>query len=824
MSISEENKKKISELSGTQSPTPQTQKQLHSLLHRFNYHFPQLNWWGNTPIEPTGAGLTYAESITWIQNMIHHLSDWAGGMNEELQKLQKDLADLNIIIQFELASQLPEVIQEYDLFDLIVTGNNERVSLVTTQSSTTKKEESVFCYAFRTEYGFIEATKTKQTSSEAGCEGNLTTWTINVSERDGGNILNYEFGVTNIPSKVNRVWIINRSGNKMDGDKEVFYIFEGEIKRARFNKKTISRGKQGTLNFEKLNINYDAYWIVNVFKRVPTKRNLLHYMTLDYKVYEYDLETGNEKLLYQIPVANQDIFDPINDVIEGKSTIWAVTYKGVETREPDVMKGLCFEPCFDGVEMYDTWETPKEIKFTHENILGITPANMYQDYINQEELEGDKSLLSCFILSSKMKETPYTLSVYELNPRKFDNSIISKNLDKYFKDVVLKDLYNNESLIEYQGYFSYNVTDRIKNFIDAPALLLEDTEFSKAGVQIVLENSEFIPEGNLRTFWQRLKVLSLMENKKPYMRIFERVVQQMITTNGMIRNKAGRWQEQSIPTTSEKLNPSVAGKFDYLSLAGTKKTYNAKDFEETFSDTPLKTYKYYGLPLDKNHPLLKKLEEKNTIISVTKGTVNEKTANQYETVIKLTIQDEYAEIQFRRLMRFDYKDFDSKVGGRSKATYISPWAYVYYTVRDDSAPDDYEKNPNQGIDQKFLDIINKIYETINNLDKKYEKITNNLNQKIDNIDKKYENITNQLKKDIQNINNQLKQNNVAMEKVLNNLKNMSGIWVQTGDTVLEGDFKKDTGIAGGNISAFGQDESHYIRTGKNRDNDLMGGV
>ena len=67
-------------------------------------------------------------------------------------------------------------------------------------------------------------------------------------------------------------------------------------------------------------------------------------------------------------------------------------------------------------------------------------------------------------------------------------------------------------------------------------------------------------------------------------------------------------------------------------------------------------------------------------------------------------------------------------------------------------------------------------------------------------------------------------NNVAMEKVLNNLKNMSGIWVQTGDTVLEGDFKKDTGIAGGNISAFGQDESHYIRTGKNRDNDLMGGV
>lgn len=806
MSISEENKKKISELSGAQSPTPQTQKQLHSLLHRFNYHFPQLNWWGNTPIEPTGAGLTYAESITWIQHMIRHLSDWAGGMNDELQKLEKDLANLTSIVKLEVASNLPEVIQEYNLFSVIATGHNERVSLVTTQSSTTKKEESVFCYVFRTEHGFIEATKTKQTSSEASCKGNLTTWTINLSERDGGNVLSYEFGVTNIPSKVNRVWIINRSGNKLDDEKELFYIYEGEIKRARFNKNTISRGTQGILDFEKININYEAYWIVNVFKRVPTKRNLLHYMTLDYKVYEYDLETGNEKLLYQIPVANQEIFDPINDVIECKSTIWAITYKGVETREPDVMNGLCFEPCFDGVEMYDKWETPKEIKFTHDNILGITPANMYQDYINQEELEGDKSLLSCFVLSSKTKEMSYTLSVYELNPRKFDNSIISKNLDRYFKDAVLKDLYNNESLSEYQGYFSYNVTDRIKNFTDAPALLLEDTEFSKAGVQIVLENSEFIPEGNLRTFWQRLKVLSLMENKKPYMRIFERVVQQMITTNGMVNNKSGRWQEQSIPTTSEKLNSSVVGKFDYFSLAGTKKTYNALDFEETFSDTPIKNYKYYGLPLDKNHPLLKKLEEKNTIISVTKGTVNEKSTNQYETVIKLTIQDEYAEIQFRRLMRFDYKDSDSKVGGRSKATYISPWAYVYYTVRDDSAPDDYEKNPNKGIDQKFLDIINKIYETIEKLDKKYEDIIN------------------KLKQENQKFNIQLEKNNVAMEKVLNNLKNMSGIWDQTGDTVLEGDFKKDTGIAGGNISVFGQDEIHYIRTGKNRDNDLLGGV
>ncbi|BDQ52481.1 hypothetical protein EfsSVR2281_42920 (plasmid) [Enterococcus faecalis] len=39
MSISEENKKKISELSGAQSPTPQTQKQLHSLLHRFKLSF-----------------------------------------------------------------------------------------------------------------------------------------------------------------------------------------------------------------------------------------------------------------------------------------------------------------------------------------------------------------------------------------------------------------------------------------------------------------------------------------------------------------------------------------------------------------------------------------------------------------------------------------------------------------------------------------------------------------------------------------------------------------------------------------------------------------
>lgn len=798
--------KKISELSGAQKPTPQVQKQLHSLLHRFHYHFPQLNWWGNTPIEPTGAGLTYAESITWIQHMIRHLSDWAGGMNEELQKLSQDLKYLHLVIQNELSEQLPSVIQEYKLFDLTVTGNNEHINQVVTQSSTTKKSESVFCYVFRTEYGFIEATKTKVNSSEAGCEGNLTNWAINVSERHGSDLLTYEFVVSNIPSKVNRVWIINKSQTSIDGEKEIFYIHNGEIKRARFTKNTITRGSQGTLEFDKINVNYDAYWIVNVYKRVPSGKNVLHYMTLDYKVYEYDLDSGNEVLLYQIPIENQDIFDPINDVIEGKSTIWAVTYSGVDTRKPYVMKGICHEPCFDGVNMYNTWDYSKEIKFTHDNILGITPANMYQDYINEDEKEGDKSLLSCFILSSKSNDLPYSLTIHELKPRKFDNSILSRNLDKYFKDVVLHDLYENRSLIDYQGYFSYNVTNEIGNFTDAPVLLLDDTEFSKAGVHLVLENSEFIQESNIRTFWQRLKVLSVMEERKPYMRIFERVVQQIIKTNGVVSNKAGRWYEHSLPVTSEKIRRSKGEKLDYLSLAGTKKIYNAKDFEDSLIDSPLKTYRYYDLPINMNHPLLQKMEEKNIIVEVTKGSVYEKEKTQYETVMKLTIQDEYAEMQFRRLMRFSYNDAESKFGGRSKAVYISPWAYVYYTVSDDSAPAGYEKNPNQGIDKKFSDIINQIKELINAQDEKYENIIHSLNEKI------------------QELKDGLQSHNRVLEKLFKNLKDNSGVWIQTGDDLLSGDFKAGTGIAGGNISVFGQDENHYIRTGTNRDNDLLGGV
>ena len=91
MSISEENMNKLTELSGAQYLTHSTQKKLDHALRRFKYNFPSLNWWGNTPIEPTGAGLTKAEAITWIRNMLHHLSDWAGQMNDELDKLIKDL-------------------------------------------------------------------------------------------------------------------------------------------------------------------------------------------------------------------------------------------------------------------------------------------------------------------------------------------------------------------------------------------------------------------------------------------------------------------------------------------------------------------------------------------------------------------------------------------------------------------------------------------------------------------------------------------------------------------------------------------------------------
>lgn len=835
MSISDENLNKIAELSGTQKPSNETQKKLNHALRRFKYNFPSLNWWGNTPIEPTGAGLTYAESITWIRKMLHHFSDWAGQMSEELNKLQQDLWNITIIIQNELAEQLPEVINKYDLFGIIVTGNNEHISPVQTMTTTTTKDQTIFSYAFRTEYGFMEASKTTDKIIECDDPKTVDAWSLHCDERDGDKSLDFFLTVNNIPSRVNRVWLIDSYNKPIDSDKEIYYVSESEIKRAKFNKNTNTTYTSSIkLEFEKLNTNYEPYWIVNVFKRFPNGKNYLHYMTLDYKVYEYDLQTGDEKLLYTIPPANQNIFDPIADVIEGKSTIWAVTYQGVTKRRVREMNGLCFEPCFDAVEMYDIWETPKKIIFDGD-YSGINPANMYQNYSNEDEKYGDKALISAFILTEKTAEAPHALAIYQLMPKKFDNSIIADHLNDYFKDSLVNSLYNHNDLADFQGYFTYNVTDQIESFRDAPLFLFNDIEITGDGALFTLTNSNFHAEGNTRIFHQTLRLINNdTTGSKRTLKTYERDVKQEIYLSGIRNKKRTRWFDSSLPVDGEKINKLITGsKLDYLSLAGTHRTFTASEFENIFEDTPVKTYKYYDLPIDKQHPLLKNLETKNLIIETTKGaTAPANKDGMYEIVIKVTYQDDYAELQFRRAMHFPNKTPDEQAGGRHRAAYISPWAYVYYTVPDDSAPEDYEKNPNQGIDQKFYDIINNLQVQINNIDNRLtivEGDIENIYQKLEEIDQSITNINNDIKNlgdAITNIENNLNSNMDAFKKILVHLESI-GVWQHTGDDILKGDFVKGMGVAGGNIAAYGgtPDGSNFIKTTPNKSNyDIAGGV
>ena len=66
----------------------------------------------------------------------------------------------------------------------------------------------------------------------------------------------------------------------------------------------------------------------------------------------------------------------------------------------------------------------------------------------------------------------------------------------------------------------------------------------------------------------------------------------------------------------------------------------------------------------------------------------------------------------------------------------------------------------------------------------------------------------------------------AFTKVLQNLKD-SGAWVQTGDTIFEGNFASGRNIASGNINLFAQDEdgNYFIRTNEGQSqNDLLGGI
>ena len=66
----------------------------------------------------------------------------------------------------------------------------------------------------------------------------------------------------------------------------------------------------------------------------------------------------------------------------------------------------------------------------------------------------------------------------------------------------------------------------------------------------------------------------------------------------------------------------------------------------------------------------------------------------------------------------------------------------------------------------------------------------------------------------------------AFTKVLQNLKS-TGAWVQTGDTIFDGNFASGRNIASGNINLFSQDAdgAYYIRTNSGKSqNDLLGGI
>ncbi|MGG5368358.1 hypothetical protein [Enterococcus sp. DIV0240a] len=802
MSISEEDKRKIVEAAGAQPLSYHTKKRFMDVTTRFRYHFPSLNWYGNTPIDPTGAGLTEAEAMMWITHMLHHLSDWMGKFSEEINNLQQDLIDLNIVIKAELVDQLPDIITEYDLFDIIVTGNNEHIERMTTTTTTLDKSQAVFSYAFKTEYGFITASKKTQTASstdECGCD--VSEWVVHVDERQGDGLLNYFMTINNIPISVDRVWIINKQGDNVDGSKEVYYINNNEIYKAEFNKSTIGDGKSGALPFLLLNTNYKPQWIINVFERVPKGKNYLHYLTDDYKCWEYDLNTGDETFLWEIPLEDRGIFDPISDVIEGKDTVWAITYRGTVTRFLKEMNGLCVKSCFDSVEIYDQWETPKKFVFNNADYQGITPANQYQEYADNDENTGDKSLISAFLLTERNETYAKTLDIWELIPRNFDKQVIAENIEEYFKDSLVKDLYDRKALIEYQGFFSYDITENIGNFTDAPFLLYQDAKSEvDPGARIILENSQFSQVKNKRTFSQKLKIWHPTQEAATHaQQVYERVVQQVITESGIVKQDYSRWFDATQPTETETLDSTKVGKkLDYLSLAGTHKTYSMKEFESIFDDTPVKVYKYYGYNIDADHPLFSESEKKNVIIDVTKGATYGGDSNQYEIVFKLTYQDDWAELQFRRTMHFDNKKDPGFTGGQTRASFISAWAYVYYTVDDDSAPDEYDNNPNIGIDIKFNDIINNIQEQINNIND-----------------------------EITNINNHMNDYDALFKKILEQLESI-GVWIHNdGDEITNGDFVPGMGIAGGNINLFSgtADGNTWIRTNPGKtENDLAGGV
>ena len=189
------------------------------------------------------------------------------------------------------------------------------------------------------------------------------------------------------------------------------------------------------------------------------------------------------------------------------------------------------------------------------------------------------------------------------------------------------------------------------------------------------------------------------------------------------------------------------------------------------------------------------------------------------------------------LVRFRHLSAFSSLGTRGVIaipnTTFEEWLWWFHEWAE-ALTDDYNKFKEMVYEALLL--IQKHLEAIDNVLEDHEKRITAIENDIKQIKQDITNLKNEVTKlgdtltklgdTVTNIQQQLGKNNDALEKLLQALKNI-GVWNQTGDTIIQGDFAPGMSIAGGNINLFGgsQDGNSWIRTNPGQsENDITAGI
>jgi len=404
---------------------PSTAKRFWGLQQRWRHYYPNLDWYGNSPIEPTGAGLTYAESITEVRHMLHHLADRMDFLDDYVKALCDELVDFENDLKDEVSNLVTDSIDDiYALLDLVIDDNNKTPVFL---KRSERGGASVNAYSrypkFTDQYSLLierESATTIHISGQATSETSATTFGRDVTISSSDN---------------KRVWT---TGNYTVSTGQLnnfsFYYVSGES----ICETTVTPFTTDAPTTTTISCNHTPGWITFVGKSDSGSDIILEYLSTDYKLYQINLTTGAETLIYIVPSDKISIFDPIKDVLSDGKTLRVVNYQSGVSGVPNVstIQGLAYTECFDGKNHYQVGDYIDDL--TLANASGVTLMNTTEHPHRRWQFVNNVS--------------NYNFDIYQAS-----NDDLARMQGNYFEDIkskVFQDAFSDD-YNDFTGFFSY---------------------------------------------------------------------------------------------------------------------------------------------------------------------------------------------------------------------------------------------------------------------------------------------------------------------------------------------------------------------------------